>query len=139
MATILDHPFMRLLLSLDLPREDCAVAGSGPLFARGWITDPGDIDVVARGAAWEIATKHGRPAPAPQCDVQLISLFDGSIEVLDGWFCEDRDALIDSADVIEGVRFVTLDVVARTKSHLNRPRDVEHLKVMHARGWDWPI
>lgn len=137
MAVFLDHPNIRLLLSLSLPVEDYAIAGSGPLFARGWIDDPADIDVVARGDAWKAARGLGDPVPAPHSRVQLISLYGGRVEILDGWFREfwTTDYLIDTADVIHGLRFVSLAVVAATKQHLGRPRDIAHLELMRERGW----
>jgi hypothetical protein len=58
------------------------------------------------------------------------------VEVLDGWFPElwPTDELIDEADVIHGIRFVRLAVVAATKRMLHRPRDLEHLAIMAAHG-----
>jgi hypothetical protein len=134
MHHFLKHPFFRQLLSLHLPQSDFAIAGSGPLFARYLIDEIGDVDVVARGAAWALASKLGEPTPAPYSNVQQIRLFDGNIEVLDGWFPEvwKVDDLIESADVIEGVRFVPLDVVRRTKQILGRPNDLLHLRLMEA-------
>ncbi|MEW2379934.1 hypothetical protein AB0883_28040 [Micromonospora sp. NPDC047812] len=136
MTALLKHPYMQKLLSLRLPRQHFAVAGSGPLFARGWISDPGDIDVVARGPAWRIARQHGEATPAPYSDVQRLKLFGGQLEVLDGWFPEvwSVNKLIDEADIIDGVRFVQLSVVIATKKRLSRPRDVEHLNIMEAHG-----
>ena len=137
MKSFLNHPYIRNLLSLELPLTDYAIAGSGPLFARGWIDDPTDIDVVARGAAWDAAVRIVAPEPAPYPPVQRVVLFGGTIEVLDGWF-PDRwsvDDLIDGADIIEHIRFVKLDVVADTKKMLGRVRDLEHLVVLDAHGW----
>ncbi|MDG4814042.1 hypothetical protein O7628_00790 [Micromonospora sp. WMMD956] len=136
MTTILDHPYVQDLLSLGLPSADYVIAGSGPLLARGWISDPGDIDVVARGSAWRLACAHGQPTDAPYSSVQRLQLFGGHVEVLDGWFPElwPTDELIDEADVIHGIRFVRLAVVAATKRMLHRPRDLEHLAIMAAHG-----
>lgn len=132
-----DHPLAKEFFSLDLPPEDYAIAGSGPLFARGWIADPGDIDVVARGRAWDIATAHAEPGPAPYGGVHRVSLFHGDVEILDGWFPErwPTDELIDGADVLAGVRFVQLSVIAATKRLLSRPRDLQHLAVMRRYGY----
>ncbi|MEV4843475.1 hypothetical protein AB0K20_09685 [Micromonospora matsumotoense] len=137
MNTLHGHLYIRELLSLHLPQQHFAVAGSGPLFARGWIADPGDIDVIARGPAWTAACKYDTPSPAPYSTVQQLQLFCGHIEILDGWFPElwSTDRLIDEADVIGGIRFVQLAVVAATKQKLNRPRDREHLAVMAAHGY----
>ena len=129
MKPFTEHPFFGLLGSLHLPPEDFAIAGSGPLFARGWITEIGDLDVIARGQAWRQISQLGKVEEAPLASVHRVLLFDGKIEVLDGWFPAiwDLDTLIDEADVIAGLRFVKLEVVAETKKMLQRPQDLQHL------------
>jgi hypothetical protein len=138
MTDFLQHPGYRLLLSLNLPHEDFAIAGSGPLFARGWITDPEDVDVVARRSAWEVSRQLGTVSDAPFSQVARVLLFEGQIEVLDGWFPElwDVNELIDQADVIRGLRFVKMEVVAESKRLLQRPRDKLHLQVISEHGGD---
>ena len=127
MMTFLDHPLYQELLSLKLAQDNFAIAGSGPLFARGWISDPSDIDVVARGSAWNAAAQLGQVTPAPYSDVHQISLFDGDLEILDGWFpeCWPVDQIIDEADLICGLRFVRLDIILTTKRMLGRPERLD--------------
>ena len=129
MTSFTEHPFFGLLGSLHLPPEDFAIAGSGPLFARGWIAEIGDLDVIARGQAWLRICQRGEVGQAPLASVHRVLLFDGKIEVLDGWFPAswDVDTLIDEADLISGLRFVKLEVVAETKKMLQRPQDIQHL------------
>ena len=129
MKPFTQHPFFGLLGSLHLPPEDFAIAGSGPLFARGWIAEIGDLDVIARGAAWRRICELGEVEEAPLASVHRVLLFDGKIEVLDGWFPAiwDINTLIDEADLIAGLRFVKLEVVAETKKMLQRPQDLQHL------------
>ena len=45
MNHFLRHPFFRKLLALQLPESDYAVAGSGPLYARRFIEEIGDVDI----------------------------------------------------------------------------------------------
>ena len=54
-----DHPLIRRLRELDLPRGDWALFGSGPLLLRGWIDEVGDLDIICRGAAWDRAREVG--------------------------------------------------------------------------------
>ena len=126
------HPFFKKLLSLNLPREDFAIAGSGPMYARGLIDELGDVDVIARGKAWEIAVEHGRPVPAPYSTVEVVKLFDENVEILDGWFPEiwSVDDLVDNAELIDGVRFVPLEVVRRTKEKMGRSKDMGHIAII---------
>jgi hypothetical protein len=126
-------PF-RELLSLHLPTSDYAIAGSGPLFARRLIRSVGDLDVVARGEAWRRAAALGPVEEAPEAGVHRVVLFDGLVEVLDGWYPQvwDVDELIDGAEIIDGIRFVPLPVVEWTKSRSRRAKDREHLRLLAA-------
>jgi hypothetical protein len=47
--------FFGTLRALDLPTTGYAVFGSGPLAVCGLIEEVHDLDVVARGAAWELS------------------------------------------------------------------------------------
>ncbi|GIE93244.1 hypothetical protein [Paractinoplanes rishiriensis] len=140
MPNFLAHRLFRELRSLRLPVEDYVIAGSGPLFARAWIDDPTDLDIVARGAAWRIAAELGPIAPARYTSSQCVQLFDGDLDIFDDWFpgMGTVDELIKDADVIAGLRFLALDVVAATKKMMGRPRDVAHLAAMRAHGYAAP-
>lgn len=132
MYNFASHRFFGQLFSLHLPREDFAVAGSGPMYVRGMIDELGDVDVIARGRAWEIAVEHGCPVPAPYSTVRVVELFNKNVEIFDGWFPEiwKVDDLIDGADLINGVRFVPLEVVRQTKERMRRPKDIAHLQIV---------
>ena len=67
------HPYLVELIDLDLPRSDFALFGSGPLLLRGWIDDVGDLDVFARGAAWDKAARRGNVEVMP--DGRLVISF----------------------------------------------------------------
>lgn len=135
MSAFRGHPQVRALMSLDLDARHFAFIGSAPLFARGWITAPGDIDVVARGPAWEAVCQLGEAGQVPDSATRRVSLPGGGVEVFDGWFPErwPADEMIDGSDVIDGLRFVSLDVVVAVKRLLSRPRDLEHLRVIARR------
>jgi hypothetical protein len=109
-----------------------AFIGSAPLFARGWIDSLGDIDVVARASAWEAALQLGESYPIQNSRVHKVSLFDGKVEILDGWFPEHWpvDEMIDGADIIYGLRFASLDIIAAIKRLLSRPKDIAHLHII---------
>ena len=140
MPDFLAHRFFRELLSLQMPVGDFAVGGSGPLFARGWIADPSDLDIVARGSAWRIAASRGPILPAPYSSARRVRLFDGDLDVFDDWFPEigSVDELIDGADVLGGLRFIALDAVVLTKRMMGRDRDRAHLDVLRAHGAGLP-
>jgi hypothetical protein len=136
----LAHRYFRELLSLRMPTGDFVICGSGPLYARGWIDDPTDLDIVARGEAWKIAEERGSIEAAPYSAARRVALFGGDLDVFDDWFPEIGTVgeLIARADVIGGLRFVTLDVVATTKLMMGRDRDRAHLAVLRAHGHPAP-
>lgn len=114
---------------LGFPPGDYVIAGSGALYARGLSDVPRDLDVVARGAAWRRAVSLGVEEDAPDGGVRRVLLLDGRIEVLDGWFPAKWrvNDLVGGAEFIDGLPFVSLDVVIATKRMLDTPKDRRHL------------
>jgi hypothetical protein len=113
-----ENPLMQKLLSLGLPPEDYAVFGSAPMALRGLKTLNNDIDVIARGAAWEKAKQYCFPEESPMRFGNFLKLFDGKIEIYHSWFPKDAwnvDELIDGAEVVDGVRYVKLEEVLKYK------------------------
>jgi hypothetical protein len=121
--------FFGKLRALDLPTEDYAIFGSGPLAVRGLIEEVHDLDVVARGAAWEQAKGLGEVRIAPEGD-PLVWLEGGAIEVFSGWLGWDIDMLIDNAEIIDGLPFARLEDVLAFKLSLGRPKDVAHARLI---------
>jgi len=117
-----------LLRSLDLPRGDYAVFGSGPLLVRGIIARAGDLDVICRGAAWERAQRLG-PVREDH-GVPVVALFEGAVSLGVRWAVGDVDVdhLIDTAEVIDNLPFVRLEHVVAYKRLAGRPKDREHLR-----------
>lgn len=134
------HHLSDLLRSLDLPAGDYAVFGSGPLIVRGIIEPTNDLDVISRGAAWSAAAELGDLVDLPEHGVTVASLFGGAITVGTQWAIGefDVDALIDTAEVIDGVPFVRLEHVVAYKRLAGRPKDLEHLRLLaeHEAGRD---
>ncbi|MET7689954.1 hypothetical protein ABZT06_18565 [Streptomyces sp. NPDC005483] len=126
------HPLIRKLLSLKLPPTEYVVAGSGPLLARGLRNVIGDLDLVARGAAWKIALELADPVIAPSGCGRLVSLFQGDIEVFDRWLpgAPEPDAMIDGAEWIQGIPFCSLSEVLAWKERLHREKDQEDIKLI---------
>ncbi|GCD42796.1 hypothetical protein [Streptomyces paromomycinus] len=105
--------------------------GSEPLPAHGIRPDIGDLDVVARGAAWKRAAGLGDPVPAPLGYVDHVLFFSGDIEVLNGWFEYDVDELIEEADVFCGLNFSPLIRVLEWKTQLARKKDRADIEAIH--------
>ncbi|MEV5310806.1 hypothetical protein [Streptomyces sp. NPDC052610] len=130
-----EHPFFQRLTSLGLPVDNYVIGGSGPMFAHGLRKEIGDIDVVASGAAWSRALELGQPEAAPLGYAQHVVLFDGTVEILDGWFGYPVDILILEAEVIEGIRFMPLTRVLEWKvkfmdSKVGREKDRQDIALI---------
>ncbi|WP_433616066.1 hypothetical protein ACQP2P_13585 [Dactylosporangium sp. CA-139114] len=115
----------RLVVGLELDSRDFVIFGSAPLLAHGVRTRVSDLDVVARGAAWERVCAHGLPVVGTINGAPMMRFEDGLIEFSRGWVSDDwnGDELIDRAEMIEGLPFAPLADVLRYKRTLNRPKD----------------
>ncbi len=125
-----------LVRAADLPLGDFAIFGSGPLLVRGIIAAVNDIDILARGPAWERAQRIGELVPLPEHGVSVISAHDGVLTIGTVWAIGDIDvaAAIDGADIISGLPWVQLELVAEYKRAAARPKDLEHLRLLE--NWD---
>ena len=126
---------LSMLADIGLPVGDHAVFGSGPLLVRGIIDDANDLDVVARGAAWGVACNLGTMLYLPDHEVTVASFYDGAVTVGTTWAIGDFDinAVIDTAEMFDGVPFAALDHVVAYKEVAGRPKDIEHLRLI--RTW----
>lgn len=120
--------------------SDFLLAGSARLLLEGIVDHIHDIDIVARGASFAYAftraeAEGGLVAGAVTGD-KLAQLCDGTICVSERWVGgEDTDALIDDADVIGGMRFLSIGDVAGYKRRLNRPKDRQVLEDLKRLGY----
>lgn len=120
------------LKALDLPANDFAIFGSGPMYPIGIKELGHDIDLIARGEAWQKATILNKPVQTQTWECLAVSLFDDQIEIFNGWGPGkwNIDELIDSADIFDGIRYVNLDNLIKWKKEMGRPKDLEHLKLI---------
>jgi hypothetical protein len=125
----------RLIRDHGFATHDFVLAGSTRLWVEGIVYTLSDIDIVARGATWVTAFKlaqtigHGGVDWGEYTGDPIAQLFGRRINVSERWLrWRDRtDALIDSADVIEGLPHLPLEEVVAYKRELRRPKDIEHL------------
>ena len=128
------HPYLDQLAALGLAPHDHVLFGSGPLLVRGWITDVGDLDVVARGEAWAAAQRLGPMEYLEEWDVSVVDL--GTITIGTRWAIgdPDTDELIDNAETIAGFPCARLADVVAYKQISDRPNDRLHLSIIESRG-----
>ncbi|MBT8077917.1 MAG: hypothetical protein KJO31_05035 [Gammaproteobacteria bacterium] len=124
------------LRDLELPPGDYAVFGSGPLAAHGIIDDPGDLDVLCRGAAWAAVRQAGALRQLPDYGVQVVDIDSGLLTFGTTWGIGSFDvaALIDTAEIIDGLPFVRLEHVVAYKRVRGSEKDRAHLAACAARG-----
>jgi len=127
LADVLD-----LLDATDLGAGDHAVFGSGPLLVRNIIAGVNDIDIIARGEAWRRAVAAGELVYLPEHNITIASLHTGRLTVGTSWAIGeiDIDDAINTADQIEGIPWVRLDLVAEYKRVAGRSKDIEHLSLL---------
>ncbi|MCP4968066.1 MAG: hypothetical protein GY926_22880 [bacterium] len=123
-----------LLDQVNLPTNDYAIFGSGPLLVRGVINDVNDLDLLARGAAWETATAAGQTVYLPEHDITVASFFGGLVTVGNSWAIGDVDVdkVIDTAETLEDFPFARLEHVVAYKTLAGRTKDMEHLRCLEA-------
>lgn len=114
--------------ALGLPAEDYAVFGSAPLLAHGLISEVGDIDLLATGAAWRRAQTLGAPVTARRGD-RVVRL-GPDLEIFYGWLGLDAEAIIRRAELMDGLPVAHLSDVAAYKRLLDRPKDRLHLHLI---------
>lgn len=126
------HPIFNKLLSLELNPADYLVFGSTPMWLYGLKDLSGDVDILARGEAWAKATQLGKVETPASGASKVVRLFDGEIEIFDGWFPGewDVDELIDNAIIVEGIGFASLENVLKWKKEFGREKDLEHARVI---------
>ena len=114
-----------LVSELDLDVRDFVIFGSGPLLAHGLRYGIHDLDVVARGPAWQRVLEHGCPGTGSVNGAPMALFWDGLIQFSQGWISADWDAddLIDRAQRVQGWPFATLTDVLAYKEILLRPKD----------------
>ncbi len=98
------------------------------MLAHGLIEDVGDIDVVTDVEAWE---HLARDAVTRQGDAgDRIATLANHIELFDGWYGKQREALDADASTIDGLRVASLREVLAFKCRLRRTKDLPHIALI---------
>ena len=115
---------------LELPLGEFAIFGSGPLIVRRIIQAANDLDIICRGAAWEMAKEIGTSQYLEEYGVNVVTICDGQISFGRSWGIGnfDVDDLIDTAEIIEDLPFVRLEHVIRYKTERASIKDIRHLE-----------
>jgi len=122
------------LSELALPAEDYALHSSASLVLREILEDAGDLDIVARAAAWEcaLAMVAAGEAVLDEGREDARVTVGEDVEIYHGWLGESAAALIERAELVLDVPCVPLQDVIAMKERLDRPKDREHLARIRA-------
>ena len=129
-TSVLDNPIITRLIQFGLDSDDFVLFGSAPLLAYGLRKEIRDLDVVARSHTWRHVSACGTPGVGAVSGDPVAHFWDGRIQFSRGWISPawDPDELIDSAEVIEGLRFARLTDVLAYKQVLGRPKDIADIR-----------
>jgi len=125
---------MKYLNDINLPRDKFALFGSAPLAVRG-LRDCHDLDLIMTDELWIDLQEHYYPdSENPNKIILLRSRISGETQIeafktWEPWF-DDVNELIESADIIEGVRFVNLENVKKWKEQMGREKDKKDLQLI---------
>ncbi len=120
--------FKRLLeelKKLNLSADQFAIFGSAPMAVRN-IRDVDDFDLIVKPELWnELCKKY------ENVDNKVIHI--GKIDVFRQWkpWFDDIIPLIDTADIIDGIRYVKLDYLLKWKKAMNREKDQKDIKLIN--------
>ncbi|MBD3303645.1 hypothetical protein GF343_00725 [Candidatus Woesearchaeota archaeon] len=116
--------FLEELKKLNFPTDQYAVFGSGPLAIRG-LRENEDIEILVKPELWEKLAKNHKLARD-----DLISI--GNVHIFKHWepWLKNRDELIDTADIIDGIRFVKLEHVLDWKEKMGREKDKKDIELI---------
>jgi hypothetical protein len=129
-----EHVLLRKLRRLDLDTEHFVIFGSAPLLVHGLRTDVRDLDVLARNGVWEEVEARGRRTFGRETGDPLRGFYGGRIQFSQRWISDDydTDALIEQAEVVDGLRFARLEEVLRYKENLGRRKDRRDIDALRA-------
>ena len=130
MKELTQNPLFGQLAKLELPTADFAVFGSGPMYAYALREQIHDLDLIARGSAWKKAAILQAPVKPASGDGNVIRLFDDAIEIFDSWAPGEWDVneVIDTAEVLQEIKFVTLANVLKWKKLMGREKDLTDIQ-----------
>ena len=117
------------VIKLNFPFGDYALFGSAPMFVRGLREEMHDVDIVVTEKLWQkMQTVPGWKMETASSGDPVLRFEE--LELFGGWAPGewDVDALIRTADVIDGLPFVTLANVLKWKKAYGREKDLADVK-----------
>lgn len=127
----MQNSLLEKVIKLKLPLGEYALFGSAPMFARGLRKEIHDVDIVVTKKLWEAMQN------APGWRLETATSGDPvlrfeELELFGGWAPGkwDVDELIRTADMIDGLPFVTLKNVLQWKKAFGREKDLVDVRMI---------
>lgn len=112
-----------------MSNEEVLVYGSGAMVVRGVKKEASDVDLMAKGKAWEECKKMGKLAECESGIGERVLVGDG-VEVFNRCPWEEMERLFGGSELIEGVRVASLESVKRYKRSMMREKDKKDLSLI---------
>ena len=121
--------YLAELKALNLPRNKFAIFASGPMAIRN-LRENQDIDVIVKEPLWKELSKKHNIILKNNGKTKCIEI--RNIEIFNDWkpWFDDINELIDTADIIQNIRFVKLTYVLEWKKAMNREKDIRDIKII---------
>jgi len=115
------------LAGLQIPSDQYAIYGSGPLAIRG-IRESRDLDVVVKDEYYRTLIQK-----YPEKEKGKIEMNNGKIEIFPAWnsLLDDPEEVIDRAESIEGFKFVLLKDIIEWKRKMGREKDSADIELIN--------
>lgn len=122
---------LKELDKLNLPKDQYAITSSGTLAIRG-LREAADLDIIVTDSLWQELSQKYPVTPKPPLDRIDI----GNIQILgDGSFfikpeIATIEQMIKTADVIDGRRFVKLELIKKFKALRDTEKDKKDIELI---------
>lgn len=119
---------------LNLPKDQYAIVGSGPLAIRD-LREAQDLDIVVTDSLWgkiaqQYPVEHTPDLPLDKIDISNISILGRGSS-----YCDDSIAtvseMIATADLIGGHRFLNLVILKKIKQKMGREKDLKDIELIN--------
>jgi hypothetical protein len=120
------------LKKLNLPPDQFVVIGSGPMAVRG-IRETDDLDIMVSSSLWdELITKYPQKVDHGIAKLDLGSDIEvsGAGSAYDDPKIASFSEMMASADVIDGVRYLSLDLLKKFKQKIGRDKDLRDIDLI---------
>ena len=117
---------LQIFQKLNLPSDQYAIYGSGPLAIRG-LREVKDLDVMVYDDLFEkLKHKH------QEAEKGKIEAAQGLIEVFPAWnsLVHKPEQVIANAELIRGFKFMSLEDLKKWKKQINRDKDKQDLELI---------